>query len=80
MTTLGEQQARMRRAGENLDLLFNGDARGVNREMGYVLLVFPFGVMDTRCRIATNVPDSDALAVLRSQVEVLEAMGVGGAA
>jgi hypothetical protein len=52
-----------------LDQAFNGDAHGnVDRTMGFVLLVFPFGSSDGRCNYISNGADRrDVLKLLEEQ-------------
>lgn len=47
-----------------LDKIFNGQARGQDRETGFVLLVFPFGNHDGRCNFASNGADRKDIVVL----------------
>ncbi len=51
-----------------LDEAFNGDARGVARKTGFVLLVFPFGEKEGRCNYISNGADRrDIITLLREQ-------------
>lgn len=47
-----------------LDELFNGDAKGEERETGFVLLVFPLGDREGRCNFLSNGADRKDLVVL----------------
>lgn len=37
-----------------LDRVFNGEAKGTDRKVGFVLLTFPFGATDGRCNYISN--------------------------
>ena len=51
-----------------LDKAFNGDAKGANRQTGFVLLVFPFGEGEGRCNYISNGADRrDIIKLLREQ-------------
>lgn len=47
-----------------LDELFNGNAKGNNRNFGFVLLVFPFGEGNGRCNFISNGADRKDIVVL----------------
>lgn len=48
-----------------LDGYFNGDTKGAAREVGFVLLVFPFGSeRNQRCNFISNGADRRAIVVL----------------
>lgn len=49
-----EYRAQMEAVVRGLDEIFNGDARGDDRQTGFVLLVFPFGSTDGRCNFISN--------------------------
>lgn len=48
------QKEAMRAIAVGLDEALNGDARGADREVGFVLLVFPFGEHDVTCNYVSN--------------------------
>ena len=51
-----------------LDETFNGDAKGSDRDIGFVLLVFPFGEKEGRCNYISNGADRrDMIKLLREQ-------------
>ena len=51
-----------------LDTTFNGTKQGDDREVGFVLLVFPFGEREGRCNYISNGADrSDMVKLLREQ-------------
>lgn len=51
-----------------LDEVFNGDRRGAERQVGFVLLVFPFGEKEGRCNYISNGADrADMVRLLREQ-------------
>ena len=47
-----------------IDELFNGGKRGTEREVGFVLLVFPFGEKEGRCNFISNGADRRDIVVL----------------
>lgn len=56
-----------------LDGYFNGDARGTDRETGFVLLVFPFGSTDGRCNFISNGADrKDIVALFKEMIARFE--------
>jgi hypothetical protein len=67
-----EQQHRdsMEVLARNLDILLNGGARGDDRAVGFVLLVFPFGEREGRCNYVSNGADRrDVEKLLYEQAE-----------
>ena len=55
----------MNKIARSLDDIFNGDARGAERDTGFVLLVFPYGVIDNaRTNYISNGADRKEIAVL----------------
>jgi hypothetical protein len=56
-----------------LDGTFNGDARGADREVGFVLLVFPFGEKEGRCNYISNGADRrDIVTLFKEQIKRFE--------
>jgi hypothetical protein len=51
-----------------LDELFNGDAKGQDRKVGFVLMVFPFGNTDGRCNYISNGADRKDIVVLMREM------------
>ena len=65
--------AQMQAVAQVLDEVFNGQARGSDRQTGFVLLVFPFGTADGRCNYISNGADrSDITRLLREQARRFE--------
>lgn len=51
-----------------LDEIFNGDKKGADRTIGFVLLVFPYGEKEGRCNYISNGADrNDMVKLLREQ-------------
>ena len=68
-----EYREKMRAIVEVLDGVFNGQARGRDRETGFVLLVFPFGNKDGRCNYISNGADRrDIVTMFREQIARFE--------
>ena len=60
-----EYRAKMNAVARALDEMFNGDAKGNDREAGFVLLVFPFGNTESgRCNFISNGADRKDIVVL----------------
>lgn len=51
-------------AARTLDGYFNGDRKGKDRRVGFVLLVFPFDSHDGRCNFISNGADRKDIVVL----------------
>jgi len=54
----------MNAVAAGLDTIFNGDAKGNDRQVGFVLLVFPFGDNSGRANFISNGADRKDLVVL----------------
>lgn len=69
-----EYRARMNRLARILDEVFNGEARGRDREVGFVLLQFPFGTADgARCNFISNGTDrKDIVALFKEMIARFE--------
>ena len=64
-----------RQVAIHLDLMFNGQAKGDKREVGYALLVFPFKGTDGACNYVGNGADrANVMAAMRAQLAQFEAM------
>lgn len=55
-----------------IDHLFNGDLRGKDREVGFVLLVFPFGGAEGRANYISNADRADIVTLLKQQIARFE--------
>ena len=56
-----------------IDRVFNGDKRGNAREVGFVLMVFPFGEGDGRCNYISNGADrKDVITLMKAQIKRFE--------
>jgi hypothetical protein len=47
-----------------LDEVFNRNAKGADRKVGFVLLVYPFGEKEGRCNFISNGADRKDIVVL----------------
>jgi hypothetical protein len=66
-------RAMMNAVAEALDGTFNGKARGADREVGFVLLVFPFGEKEGRCNYISNGADRrDIVTLMKEQIKRFE--------
>jgi hypothetical protein len=56
-----------------LDEVFNGDAKGKDKKVGFVMLVFPFGNEDGRCNYISNGADrKDIVVMMKEQIKRFE--------
>lgn len=56
-----------------LDDLFNGDAKGPDRMVGFVVMVFPFGSADGRCNYISNGANrKDIVTLMREMIARFE--------
>lgn len=63
-----EYREQMQGVAAALDYAFNGDAKGAERTVGFVLLVFPYGDNEGRCNYISNGADrADIVKLLREQ-------------
>lgn len=63
----------MNQLASMLDELFNGDAKGADRQTGFVLLVFPFDEGDGRCNYISNGADrNDIVTLFKEQIKRFE--------
>ena len=54
----------MNHVADALDRLFNGELRGADRPVGFVLLTFPFGNKGGRCNFISNGAAREDIVVL----------------
>jgi hypothetical protein len=63
----------MQDVARTLDFRFNGLARGKDRKVGFVLLVFPYNGSDGRCNYISNGADRrDVVTLLKEQIARFE--------
>jgi hypothetical protein len=63
----------MNRLAATIDQMFNGEARGADREVGFVLLIFPFGEKEGRCNYISNGADRrDIITLFKEQIKRFE--------
>jgi hypothetical protein len=56
-----------------LDEAFNGETKGADRKVGFVLLVFPFGEDEGRCNYISNGADrKDIVTLFKEQIKRFE--------
>ena len=59
---------------KTLDGIFNGDARGKDRKVGFILMVFPFNSDSGRCNYMSNGADRvDVVKLMKEQIAKFEA-------
>ena len=55
------------------DVMFNGRAKGADRETGFILLVFPFGEAEGSCTYISNDADrTDVVKLFKEQIARFE--------
>jgi len=63
----------MNAVARGLDDVLNGEARGKDRKVGFVLLVFPFDAHDGRCNYISNGADRrDIVVMFKEQIKRFE--------
>ncbi len=60
------------RRAMDADELFNGEAKGPDRKVGFVLLVFPLGDHEGCCNYISNGDQKDVVTMLKEQVARFE--------
>lgn len=67
------QRVAMRAVAMGLDETFNGDLRGPARQVGFVLMVFPFEGFDGRCNYISNgARREDIVTLMKEQIARFE--------
>jgi hypothetical protein len=68
-----EHREKMNQLAQAIDQLFNGDKRGKDRNVGFVLLVFPFGDKKGRANYISNGADrKDIVRLFKEQIKRFE--------
>jgi len=70
-----EEQFReqMRAVAGALDSIFNDEAKGPDRKVGFVLLVFEYGDKEGRCNYISNGADrDDIVTMMKEQIKRFE--------
>jgi hypothetical protein len=68
-----QYRATMNAIARALDETFNGDARGKDREVGFVLLVFPYNDHEGRANYISNGADrKDVVTLMKEQIKRFE--------
>jgi hypothetical protein len=63
----------MNAVASSLDQVFNGDARGDERKVGFVLLLFEFGEKEGRCNFISNGADrKDIVTLFKEMIKRFE--------
>ena len=77
-----EYHEKMTAIGQALDELLNGQIGGPDREVGFVLMVFPFGDKSGRCNYMSNGADRrDIITLMKEMIARFEGQPeVGGRA
>ena len=68
-----EQYAlRMKTVARNIDIMFNGP--GGAKDIGFILMVFPFGDHKGRCNYMSNASREDVIVLLKEQLARFQGM------
>lgn len=68
-----EYRAKMNAIAEALDRTFNGDKRGKDKKVGFVLLIFEYGEKEGRCNYISNGADRrDIVTLFKEQIKRFE--------
>lgn len=68
-----EYREKMIAVTRTIDEFFNGDKRGHDRQVGFILLVFPFGDKEGRCNYMSNGADRrDVVTMFKEQIKRFE--------
>ena len=63
-----EYHAKMIAVCQAIDDFFNGEMKGRDREIGFVLMVFPFGEGKGRCNYMSNGADRASIVTLMKEM------------
>lgn len=66
--------ADMKKVATTVDLMFNGAAKKGERQVGFILMVFPFNDHEGRCNYMSNAGREDVKVLLREQLARFEGM------
>jgi hypothetical protein len=68
-----EYLRKMNTIASALDELFNGDAKGDARKVGFCLMVYPFGDVEGRCNYISNGADRrDVVTLMKEMIARFE--------
>jgi hypothetical protein len=68
-----EYRTMMRSLATELDRAFNGSAKGADRKVGFVMLVFEYGDKSGRCHYISNGADrKDIVTLFKEQIKRFE--------
>ena len=62
----------MNALARGLDEIFNADAKGRDRKVGFALFIFPLGEPGGRCNYISNGNRRDIVAMLKAQIDHFE--------
>ena len=68
-----QYHAQMTAVARSIDEFFNGDSKGPDRKIGFVLMVFPFENFDGRCNYMSNGADRrDIITLMKEMIARFE--------
>lgn len=66
-------RAQMNAVAAGLDDVFNGQARGADKKVGFVLMLFEYGSHDGRCNYISNGADrKDVVTLMKEMIARFE--------
>ncbi|MHC2537004.1 hypothetical protein [Bradyrhizobium diazoefficiens] len=63
---------KLQRIARRLDHIFNGNKRGLDRDWGFALMLFPFRGMPGNCHYISNGNRAQMIELLREQIRRFE--------
>lgn len=63
-----EYRETMNMVAAGIDHMFNGDAKGADKRVGFILMVFPFDGHEGRANYISNARREDVVILLREQL------------
>lgn len=67
-----QYRMKMEAIARALDDVFNADRKGDDRQVGFILLVFPFEGREGRCNYISNAERNDVVTLLKEQIARFE--------
>jgi hypothetical protein len=68
-----KHREQMNAIAQVLDQVFNGEAKGKDKKVGFVLLVFEYGEQEGRCNYISNGADRrDIVTLFKEQIKRFE--------
>lgn len=62
----------MNELARTIDIICNGELKGKDRKVGFILITFPFGDEESRCNYISNADRRDVVIMLKEQLKRFE--------